>query len=84
MDKTFLHFSYRLVHLKDDEQSKYKETKNKFIAVLRSNMNYNVENKIFLAVDFIGHYIELEDNIKLSVKNLVAFQIRDLNSSPCI
>ena len=39
LDEIFLKFSYRLIKLKADEAEKYRETKNRFIAVLRSAMN---------------------------------------------
>ena len=56
--------------MKDDKASKYRESKNKFIAVLRSAMHYEKSQKMFLALDFIGHYVELEEDPKLTVKNI--------------
>ena len=70
LDDVYLIFRFKLIRLKAYEAEKYITTKNKFIAVLRSAMKWDLNNKIMLAVDFIRSYREIEENIKNVIKNI--------------
>ena len=70
LDEVYLSFRYRLIRMKAYEAERYRDTKNKFVAVLRSAMKWDIDNKIFLAVDFIKDYMLLEENIKNAIKNV--------------
>ena len=70
LDEVFLTFRYRLIRMKDYDADKYIMTKNRFIAVLRSAMRWDLENKIMLAIDLINHYKLVEEDIKIVVKNI--------------
>jgi len=72
LEEVYLHFKYRLIRMKDHEAEHYIETKNRFIAVLRSAMKHEIQNKIALAVDFIKCYNDIETDIKSFEKNLDA------------
>lgn len=69
MGETFLEFRYRLVRMKDHEAEKYRQTKNRFIAVMRSAMRCGMENKIVLAVEFLTRYRYIENDINNFIKN---------------
>ena len=66
----YLKFSYRLIRLKADDADKYRRTKNKFIAVLRSAMKWKSSKKVFMAFDFIKYYSILEEDVKLLQKHI--------------
>ncbi len=70
LDETYLHFRYDLIRMKDHQAEKYMETKNRFIAVLRSAMRYEIEKKIALAVEFIRTYGYIEKDIRNIEKNI--------------
>jgi predicted metalloprotease len=64
LEETYLLFRYCLIRLKDHDARRYRETKNRFIAVLRSAMKYEIGEKIALAVEFIQNYGYLESDIR--------------------
>ncbi len=70
LDEIFLKFSYRLIRLKSEDAKKYRKTKNKFVAVLRSAMKWKSSKKVFLAFDFIHYYSILEEDITITLKNI--------------
>ena len=55
--------------MKDHEAQNYSNTKNRFIAVLRSAMKRDVEKKILLAVELMKSYREIEEDIRIVIKN---------------
>ena len=69
LDEVFLEFRYRLIRMKDHEAEQYRESKNRFIAVMRSAMRYEVEKKIMLAVDILKNYKYIEDDINNFIRN---------------
>ncbi len=69
-DETYLCFRYQLVRLKDYQAEHYVETKNRFIAVLRSAMRYDIAKKISLAVECIRGYGYIEEDIRNIEKNI--------------
>ncbi|MCP4133956.1 MAG: hypothetical protein GY754_23500 [bacterium] len=70
LDTVYLKFEYIMVRLKADEAEQYRRTKNKFVAVLRSVMAREADEKIILAIDFIKHYLYLESDVKLLRKHI--------------
>ncbi len=70
LDKVYMSFTFRLIRMKDHEAEKYRNTKNRFLAVLRSAMRWDRADKIFLAIDFIKNYTEIEKEIKTVIKNI--------------
>jgi hypothetical protein len=70
LGKIFLKFQYHLIRMKSEEAKNYKNTKNKFIAALRSSMKWESDKKAFLAFDFIGYFSTLEKDIKLLRKHI--------------
>jgi flagellar biosynthesis/type III secretory pathway protein FliH len=58
--------------MKDHEAQNYSNTKNRFIAVLRSAMKRDVEKKILLAVELFTNYKEIEEDIRIVIKNMDA------------
>ena len=70
MDEVFLTFSYRFIRMKALDAERFINTKNRFIAVLRSAMKWDKSNKIIVAVDFIKSYMLLEESIKTTIKNV--------------
>ncbi len=48
LDETYMYFKYKLIRMKDHEAQTYSNTKNRFIAVLRSAMKKDVEKKILI------------------------------------
>ena len=53
LDETYMYFKYKLIKMKDHEARSYSNTKNRFIAVLRSAMRREAEKKIFLAIELL-------------------------------
>ena len=70
----YLCFSYQLVRMKDYQAERYLKTKNRFIAVLRSAMRYDLEKKISLAVEYIRGYGYIEDDIRIIEKNIAIIE----------
>jgi len=70
LEEVFMSFRYRLVRMKSYEAEKYMNTKNKFIAVLRSAMKWSEADKIMLALNFIKSYKNIEPDIKIVIKNI--------------
>ncbi len=48
-----MYFKYKLIRMKDHEARNYSNTKNRFIAVLRSAMKRDVEEKIIKIIEAI-------------------------------
>ena len=69
LGEVFLEFRYRLIRMKDHEAEKYRESKNRFIAVMRSAMRYELEKKIMLAVDILKNYKYIEHDINNYIRN---------------
>lgn len=67
-----MYFKYKLIRMKDHEARNYSNTKNRFIAVLRSAMKRDVEKKILLAVELFTNYKEIEEDIRTVIKNMDA------------
>jgi predicted transposase/invertase (TIGR01784 family) len=67
-----MYFKYKLIRMKDHEAQNYSNTKNRFIAVLRSAMKRDVEKKILLAVELFTNYKEIEEDIRIVIKNMDA------------
>ncbi len=67
-----MYFKYKLIRMKDHEVQNYSNTKNRFIAVLRSAMKRDVEKKILLAVELMKSYREIEEDIRTVIKNMDA------------
>ena len=72
LDETYMYFKYKLIRMKDHEARNYSNTKNRFIAVLRSAMKRDVEEKILLAVELFRRYSEIEEDIRTVIKNMDA------------
>ncbi len=72
LDETYMYFKYKLIRMKDHEARNYSNTKNRFIAVLRSAMKRDVEKKIFLAVELFKNYRKIEKDIRTVIKNIDA------------
>jgi quinol monooxygenase YgiN len=69
MDKIYLEFRYRLIRMKDYQAELFLETKNRFLAVMRAAMKYDMRKKIFLAVEMLTNYYYLEKEIKSFYRN---------------
>ena len=72
LDETYMYFKYKLIRMKDHEARHYSNTKNRFIAVLRSAMRREAEKKVFLAIELLKNYREIEKDIKAVIKNMDA------------
>ncbi len=70
LDRVFLKFNYQLIRMKSEEAKNYRNTKNKFIAALRSSMKWKSGKKVFLAFDYIKYFSTLEKDIKLLRKHV--------------
>lgn len=69
LGEVYLKFTYKLVSLKADQAEKYKNTKNKFIAVMRSAMDWDRSDKVLVAIEFIKLYNVIEPDIKTKIRN---------------
>ena len=70
LDEVFLVFHFKLMRMKSFEAKEFIETKNRFIAALRSAMKWDKSDKIILALDFIKGYMLLEERVKVAIKNI--------------
>lgn len=68
--KRYLSFEYKLIRLKDHKAEKYRETKNRFIAVLKSAMKYEIDKKTAIALELIKNFKHIEADLRLFMKNL--------------
>jgi len=74
MDTVYLTFKYQLVRMKAYEAAQYRDTKNRFVAVLRSAMKYDRAQKIFLMLEFLENYNQIEKDVKKIDKNAVIIE----------
>ncbi len=65
LDEVYMCFTFRFIRMKENEAANYRNSKNRFISVLRSAMNWENTEKIFLAIDLIKHYTATAQNIKI-------------------
>jgi len=72
LDETYMYFKYKLIRMKDHEARHYSNTKNRFIAVLRSAMRREAEKKIILALELYKYYSQIEEDIRTVIKNMDA------------
>jgi len=72
LDETYMYFKYKLIKMKDHEVRSCSNTKNRFIAVLRSAMRREAEKKIFPAIKLLKNYREIEGDIRTVIKNMDA------------
>ncbi|MBP7585902.1 MAG: Yae1 family protein [Spirochaetes bacterium] len=70
LEETYLFFRYHIIRMKDHDAERYRQTKNRFIAVMRSAMKYELDKKIALAVEFIHNYGHIEKDIRNVEKNI--------------
>jgi hypothetical protein len=70
LETVYLRFQYELIRLKDYQQERYRQSKNRFIAVLRSAMQRDVQDKVMLALEMIRDYGNVESDIQKVIRNL--------------
>ncbi len=70
LDVIYMIFRFRLIRMKDHEAKRYRNTKNRFVAVLRSAMLWEIADKILLAAELIKSYTVLEKDIRNVIKNI--------------
>jgi len=72
LDETYMYFKYKLIRMKDHEARSYSNTKNRFVAVLRSAMRREAEKKVLLAIELLKNYRQIEEDIRILIKNMDA------------
>jgi predicted transposase/invertase (TIGR01784 family) len=70
LDKVYMGFTFRCIRMKEHEAENYRNTKNRFLAVLRSAMLWENSKKILLAIDLLTNYNDIEENKKIVIKNI--------------